>query len=177
VDDYGFHGAPAPPTSLVGLLKAGRSPPLSPEAFAARLLAGVADRSLAFTADADVSIVTEQYRLGFVRAWETFGSRTQGRQPVWLEHFGWGDAEGELLLATLTVAAQACTIADGPITIYCLDGNAFSDELLGRLGDANEGAFAGKFRCRSGMRFFEDFPRYTSKSQGTGGKESVCVVC
>ena len=158
ITSYGVHGAPAPHGSLVATLKAGRAPPLSPDAFAAQLLAGVGDGSLKFTSNADVEVVTEQYRRGFSVAWDTFRARTLSAQPVWLEHLGWGDADALVLLDTLSHAAHACDFPDGPIIIYCLDGNDFSDGLRASIAAANAGKFHGKFVCKSGRNLFLDFP-------------------
>lgn len=158
IDEYGWHGGPAAAHSLVGTLKAGRQPPLTPDAFSEQLHAGVECGDLKFTAPADVDIVVEQYRRGFANVWGAFSELTQARQPVWFEYLGWTDADGALLLEALKYAAMHCTFVSGPLIVYCVDGNEFSEGFLSSILQANEGALTGKFVCTSGWRCMRDFP-------------------
>ena len=112
VAEYGAHGYPAPPDTLVGLLKAGRSPPLSPPLFASRLRAGVAGGTIRFT-NADHDLVVDQFSRGFAIAWEGFKRNTLSAQPLWLGHLGWTDVDGAVLLDALR--AYGTRRARGPL--------------------------------------------------------------
>ena len=77
---------------------------MSPAVFGANLRNAVQDGSLAFTANADMSIVTEQYQIGFIKAFEEYSDPWLGfAQP-------WDDAQGEVLLTSLKYAAENCVL-------------------------------------------------------------------
>ena len=59
--------------TVLAQLPAGREPPLSPDTFCEAMERMVADGRLAFTSNADMMVVVEQYRRGFVGAFEAKG--------------------------------------------------------------------------------------------------------
>ena len=79
-----------------------RIPPLSPIAFASEMKKRVEAGQLKFTATADMEVVIEQYRVGFVKAIEEHAGM------VFLWHLGWGDIEGAALLEAVQYAAANC---------------------------------------------------------------------
>ena len=56
------------PGTCLGQMKAGRKPPIAPDAFGERMRARVASGELTFTANADMGFVIGQYEKGFVAA-------------------------------------------------------------------------------------------------------------
>ena len=63
-----FGDAYARPGTCLGQMRAGRKPPIAPDAFGERMRARVASGELTFTANADMGFVIGQYEAGFVAA-------------------------------------------------------------------------------------------------------------
>ena len=72
---YGIHGdnKGTGHDTVLAQLPAGREPPLSPDTFCEAMERMVNDGRLAFTSNADMMVVVEQYRRGFVGAFEAKG--------------------------------------------------------------------------------------------------------
>merc|ERR1712147_428681 len=100
----------------------GRQPPLSPEVLGKNLREGVENGTLAFTAKADLEVVVEQYRIGFIKAIEDW----QGKNPLFYDQ-PWDDEQGRTLLEALRYAAQHCNIQEC-IWIW-MENNKFSREM------------------------------------------------
>ena len=89
------------PGTCLGQMKAGRKPPIAPDAFGERMRARVASGELTFTANADMGFVIGQYEAGFVAAINRVAADPDEitRSLVFMK-LGWGDAEAaELRLA------------------------------------------------------------------------------
>ena len=88
-----------------------------------------------------MDVVIEQYRVGFVGA---FDRKCQTGSTIFYRNLGWGDAEGAVLLEAVEYAAEHCTFPDGYMVLNVFKGNSM-DALKSRKGALNE-KFRGKFR-------------------------------
>ena len=77
-------------------MRAGRKPPIAPDAFGERMRARVGSGELTFTANADMGFVIGQYEEGFVAAINRVAA---GDMPaLFFVNLEWGDAEADQFL-------------------------------------------------------------------------------
>jgi len=95
--------------SCVWDMKAKRPPPMSPDDFATEMRKGIASGRLAFTAKADADFVIDQYRKGFIEAYERH-TRTQ-RNGAWIHmnNLGWGPDEGHTIARAISYVEEHCS--------------------------------------------------------------------
>ncbi|CAK0896204.1 unnamed protein product, partial [Prorocentrum cordatum] len=119
------------------VLSASRRPPLSPDAFAKQVRAGVQEGTVAFTAGAvDEEFVIEQYRKGFIQAYNSWGDTynslgVEQGDKVNLTNLGWGSDDAFVLADAIKYAGMHCSPKN---TVFLdLRGNNFDfraqDEL------------------------------------------------
>ena len=141
--------AAAPPHTFdecIEQLRAGRKPPLNPDLMRSSMRADVADGALGFTSRADVEVVIEQYRIGFVRAFSSFQVLTGGQTAaIFYWGLGWGDEDGRVLHETLQYASEHCMFPDGPLDIGLGQGNMLSGGMKQSLVASAEREWQGKF--------------------------------
>ena len=130
------------PDTCLGQMRAGRKPPIAPDAFGERMRARVASGELTFTANADMGFVIGQYEAGFVAAINRVAAATSGRFLVFL-NLGWGDAEAAELRLALRYAAAKCAFPEGAVRVYVW-GNSISEEALATLPPRKDGDFTGE---------------------------------
>ena len=114
---------------MVKAMKAKREPPLSPDTMAEDLRSAVASGTRAFTANADVALVIEQYARGFVKAFSNLKTQCPGKPSLWYTGFNWGDEQGRTMLEAIKYAVQHGEFPGGRLRICCMDGNNFSEEM------------------------------------------------
>lgn len=115
----------------IGQMKAGRQPPLSPDAFAQQMQSGVVSGELKFTANADMEFVIGQYKQGFVASINIVASRPDRSARILdFTHLKWRDTEAATLLDALRYAAVSCEFPRGPVCVFCADGNRISNAML-----------------------------------------------
>ena len=121
-------------------MMAKREPPLSPDTMAEDLRSAVASGTRAFTANADVALVIEQYARGFVKA---FISNVKGQCPglgtlfYWIWNLNWGDEQGRTMLEAMKYVVQHGEFPDGYLVIDCMGGNNFSEEMKATFKEMN----------------------------------------
>jgi len=108
-------------------LRATRLPPLSPVEVASMVQAKAASGELAFGVPSDLSLVTELYEYGFVRAFDTYtsvmNSARFAERPsshiVYMDgdSFGWDDEAAFRVARALQYAKEHCSFAGGPLTV------------------------------------------------------------
>ena len=126
-------------------MKAGRKPPIAPDAFGERMRARVASAELIFTANADMDFVIGQYDEGFVAAINRVAAEpdhTRGRRLLF-QKLGWGDAEAAELRLALQYAAAKCAFPEGAVRVNVI-GNPISAEALATLPPREGGDFTGE---------------------------------
>ena len=133
----------AKPGTCLGQMKAGRKPPIAPDAFGERMRARVASGELTFTANADMGFVIGQYEEGFVAAINRVAAEPGGGSLVFM-NLGWGDAEVAELRLALQYAAAKCAFPEGAITVYVTWGNRISEEAMATLPPRKDGDFTGE---------------------------------
>ena len=79
-------------------MMAKREPQLSPDTMAEDLRSAVASGIRAFTANADVALVIEQYARGFVKAFSNLKTQCPGLRTLFYNGFNWGDEQGRTCL-------------------------------------------------------------------------------
>ena len=130
-------------------MKAKRAPPLSPDTMAEDLRSAVASGTRAFTANADVALVIEQYVRGFVKAFSNFRTQCPGLICLYYNGFNWGDEQGRTMLEAIKYVVQHGEFPDGRLRICCMDGNRFSEEMKATLTQMNATAeFENKIDLR-----------------------------
>ena len=123
-------------------MKAKREPPLSPDTMAEDLRSAVASGARAFTANADVALVIEQYARGFVKA---FISNGVAVGTLFYTDLNWGDEQGRTMLEAIKYVVQHGEFPDGHLRICCTEGNNFSEEMKATFEQMNATAeFKGK---------------------------------
>ena len=128
-----FGDAYAEPGTCLGQMKAGRKPPIAPDAFGERMRARVASGELTFTANADMGFVIGQYEAGFVAAINRVAAEPdQYARSLFFTNLGWGDAEAAELRLALQYAAAKCAFPEGAVKVDVY-GNPISVEALARL--------------------------------------------
>ena len=134
--------------SMKDAMRAKREPPLSPDTMAEDLRSAVASGARAFTANADVALVIEQYARGFVKA---FISNVQRQYPglgtLFYQDFNWGDEQGRTMLEAIKYVVQHGEFPDGRLVITFLESNNFSGEMKATFEQMNATAeFKGKIK-------------------------------
>jgi len=115
-------------------MRAGRKPPIAPDAFGERMRARVASGELTFTANADMGFVIGQYEEGFVAAINRVAADPdETERSLFFVNLGWGDAEAAELRLALQYAAAKCAFPKGGVPVYVTVGNPISEEALATL--------------------------------------------
>ena len=138
-----FGGVLAEPGTCLGQMKAGRKPPIAPDAFGERMRARVASGELTFTANADMGFVIGQYEAGFVAAINRVAAGPEDTRPLNFQKLGWGDAEAAELRLALQYAAAKCAFPEGAVCVW-LGGNPISEEAMATLPPEEGGDFTGE---------------------------------
>jgi len=128
-----FGSGLAAPGTCLGQMRAGRKPPIAPDAFGERMCARVASGELTFTAHADMEFVIGQYEAGFVAAINRVAAETGLTRSLVFERLGWGDAEAAELRLALRYAAAKCAFPEGAVCVFVRYGNSISEEALATL--------------------------------------------
>ena len=130
-------------------MKAKREPPLSPDTMAEDLRSAVASGARAFTANADVALVIEQYARGFVNAFSNFKAQCPGLNTLYYWGFNWGDEQGRTMLEAIKYVVQHGEFPDGHLQISCMNGNNFSEEMKATFEQLNTTAeFKNKIKLQ-----------------------------
>ena len=109
------------------------------------LRSAVASGTRAFTANADVETVIEQYARGFVKAFSNVQTQCPGLNILYYEDFNWDDEQGRTMLEAMKYAVQHGEFPDGHLYISVRDGNNFSAEMKATFEQMNTTAeFKGK---------------------------------
>eukprot|EP00964_Phaeocystis_antarctica_P106366 scaffold71254_cov84-Phaeocystis_antarctica.AAC.1 len=120
--------------TCLGQMRAGRAPPIAPDAFGERMRARVASGALKFTSNADMEFVIGQYEAGFVAAINRVAAEPDsGMRVLGFQKLGWGDDEAAELLLALRYAAAKCAFPDGAVGVYVNGGNRISEEAMATL--------------------------------------------
>ena len=115
-------------------MKAGRKPPIAPDAFGERMRARVESGELTFTANADMGFVIGQYEEGFVAAINRVAAEPdQATRSLGFQMLGWGDAEAAELRLALQYAAAKCAFPEGAVRVAVTYGNRISEEAMATL--------------------------------------------
>ena len=128
-------------------MKAGRAPPISPEAAVRELRDGVASGAIAFASPSDMELVLEIYTRGFTAAFETYRAST-GKDPasrctsiIGYEGLGWGKAEVARIVEAIEYAEGHCDAAKvGAKLTLVLSDNEFDSEDKATLEAAVKGS-------------------------------------
>ena len=130
-------------------MKAKREPPLSPDTMAEDLRSAVASGTRAFTANADVALVIEQYARGFVKAFSYLKTQCPGLNCSFYQGFNWDDEQGRTMLEALKYVVQHGEFPDGKLRIVFMRNNNFSEEMKATFEQMNQTAeFKSKIRLR-----------------------------
>ena len=132
----------ADPGTCLGQMKAGRKPPIAPDALGERMRARVASGDLTFTANADMDFVIGQYEAGFVAAINRVAAEPDQRaRTLVFQKLGWGDAEAAELRLALQYAAAKCAFPEGAVRVAVTSGNRISEEALATLPPRHGGDY------------------------------------
>ena len=101
------------------------------------LRSAVASCTRAFTANADVELVIEQYARGFVKAFSNLKTQCPGKPSLWYTGFNWGDEQGRTMLEAIKYVVQHGEFPDGRLVINFTDGNNFSEEMKATFEQMN----------------------------------------
>ena len=126
--EFGYVHNDGPGTCL-GQMRAGRKPPIAPDAFGERMRARVGSEELTFTANADMGFVIGQYEEGFVAAINRVAA-DKGTRVLVFQQLGWGDAEAAELRLALQYAAAKCAFPEGAVRVAVTVGNSISKEAV-----------------------------------------------
>ena len=133
------------PDTCLGQMRAGRKPPIAPDAFGERMYEHVASDELTFTSNADMGFVIGQYEAGFVAAINRVAAEPdEDARSLFFEELGWGDAEAAELRLALQYAAAKCAFPEGAVAVAVTYGNRFSQEALATLPPRKDGDFTGE---------------------------------
>ena len=133
----------AKPGTCLGQMKAGRKPPIAPDAFGERMRARVASGELTFTANADMGFVIGQYEAGFVAAINRVAAEPEDTRLLFFVKLGWGDAEAAELRLALQYAAAKCAFPEGAVQVWLTAGNRISEEERATLPPRRAGGIGG----------------------------------
>ena len=125
-------------------MRAGRKPPIAPDAFGERMRARVASGELTFTANADMGFVIGQYEAGFVAAINRVAAEPERTRCLVFMNLGWGDAEAAELRLALQYAAAKCAFPEGAVRVDVKRGNPISEEARATLPPRKDGDFTGE---------------------------------
>jgi hypothetical protein len=129
----------AKPDTCLGQMKAGRTPPIAPDALGERMRARVASRALTFTANADMEFVIGQYEAGFVAAINRVAAEPDwSTRRLYFRDLGWADAEAAELRLALRYAAAKCAFPEGAVQVYVTFGNRISEAAMATLPPHHE---------------------------------------
>ena len=132
------------PDTCLGQMRAGRKPPIAPDAFGERMRARVASGELTFTANADMGFVIGQYEAGFVAAINRVAAEPdKDTRILYFDDLGWGDAEAAELRLALQYAAAKCALPEGGVAVW-VGGNPISEEAMATLPPKEDGDFTGE---------------------------------
>ena len=135
----------AEPGTCLAQMRAGRKPPIAPDAFGERMRARVASGELTFTANADMGFVIGQYEAGFVAAINCVAAERDWRtRSLVFQELGWGDAEAAELRLALQYAAAKCAFPQGAVRVSVTLGNPISEEVMAMLPPRKGGDFTGE---------------------------------
>ena len=140
----GTRGNDPDPDTCLGQMRAGRKPPIAPDAFDERMRARVDSEELTFTANADMEFVIGQYEEGFVAAINRVAAEPEDARSLWFMQLGWGDAEAAELRLALQYAAAKCAFPEGAVGVAVTYGNSISEEALATLPPRYGGDFTGE---------------------------------
>ena len=144
----------AKPGTCLAQMRAGRKPPIAPDAFGERMRARVASGELTFTANADMGFVIGQYEEGFVAAINRVAAeRDWSTRYLGFTKLGWGDAEAAELRLALQYAAAKCAFPEGAVRVSVTYGNSISEEALATLPPREGGDFTGERAVWEGKFF------------------------
>ena len=115
--------------SMMNDMKAKREPPLSPDTMAEDLRGAVASGARAFTANADVALVIEQYARGFVKAFSNVKTQCPGLFTLYYMGFNWGDEQARTMLEGIKYVVQHGEFPDGKLDIDVMNQNNFSEVM------------------------------------------------
>ena len=101
------------------------------------LRSAVASGARAFTANADVELVIEQYARGFVKAFSNLKTQCPGLRTLFYNGFNWGDEQGRTMLEAIKYAVQHGEFPDGQLVIRSTSGNNFSEEMKATFEQMN----------------------------------------
>ena len=93
------------------------------------LRSAVASGTRAFTANADVALVIEQYARGFVKAFSNVKTQCPSLRTLFYKHFNWGDEQGRTMLEAMKYVVQHGEFPRGCLDIGFMNHNNFSDEM------------------------------------------------
>ena len=114
----GTEGDGTGPDTCLGQMRAGRKPPIAPDAFGERMRARVGSGELTFTANADMGFVIGQYEEGFVAAINRVAAEpNEDARGLGFIELGWGDAEAAELRLALQYAAAKCAFPEGGVRV------------------------------------------------------------
>ena len=132
------------PDTCLGQMRAGRKPPIAPDALGERMRARVASGALTFTANADMDFVIGQYEAGFVAAINRVAAEPYDTRSLVFMDLGWGDAEAAELELALRYAAAKCAFPEGHVRVNITYHNPISEEAMATLPPRILGDFTGK---------------------------------
>ena len=112
--------------ALRSQLKTGRAPPLTPPAFARGLKQRVAEGEVTFSNDADLELVIEMYRRGFISVFERYRDFDPDGFFAAFAAMAWGESEAMQVASALGYAAKHCK-SKSTISLR-LEGNAFGGD-------------------------------------------------
>ena len=121
-------------------MKAKREPPLSSDTMAEDLRSAVASGTRAFTANADVALVIEQYVRGFVKAFSNYQTQCPGMCTLYYWDLNWGDEQGRTMLEAIKYVVQHGEFPNGTLYIACTRGNKFSRKMKATFKKMNKTA-------------------------------------
>jgi len=125
-------------------MRAGRKPPIAPDAFGERMRARVASGELTFTANADKEFVIGQYEAGFVAAINRVAAEPYDTRSLVFMDLEWGDAEAAELELALRYAAAKCAFPEGHVRVNITYRNPISEEAMATLPPRILGDFTGE---------------------------------
>jgi len=117
-----------------------RGPPISPDVFSDQMRNGVREKTIVFTAGADEDFVIEQYRKGFINAYENHTHIQHNGGWIHLSGLGWGDEEAFAIAKAIEYAVEHCSPPE-EIRIN-LKSNNFSEAGVKALQKAQGGRFS-----------------------------------
>lgn len=120
-------------------MKAGRGPPRSPDQVGDDIRGRVDTGDLFFSYMADVDVVIEMYRRGFIAAFDSYrqlrGTHADAATSIYYGRLGWTDDDADIFAASLRFANDHCEMPDGPVEITTR-GNAFTEAGIHKLMSA-----------------------------------------